>query len=114
MKHALLLLLIGLLATPVLAEEDRAAATIKVWDTNGDGVLTPDEFPDKATFKKADRDADGKVTRDEVAIFLGLVKPPKPVAPQKGDAEEDPKGEAPPKKPPVKKPEKKAETKTDA
>lgn len=73
-----LAILFSLLACAVAAEaqDDRAAKTLAVWDTNKDGVLTPDEFPDKTTFAKADRDKDGKVTRDEVAIFLGLEKPP--------------------------------------
>ena len=60
------------------AEGNLAARTLKVWDTNRDGVLTKDEFPDEATFRKADRDRDGKVTLDEIAIFLGLKKAPAP------------------------------------
>jgi len=104
MRYALLLPLF--LSTVAFAQEDRAAATLKVWDTNGDGVLTPDEFPDKATFKKADRDSDGKVTRDEVAIFLGLMKPP---------AEPTKTKPAPQKKvTPQKVAPKKTETKTEA
>ena len=104
MRYVVLSLILLGFASAAHAQEDRAAATIKVWDTNGDGVLTPDEFPDKATFKKADRNADGKVTRDEVAIFLGLVKPPKQ------DAGTKEQGKKPPKKAPEKK---KTETNTD-
>ncbi len=106
---ASLAIVLGLAAAKAHAQEDRAAATIKVWDTNGDGVLTPNEFPDQATFKKADRDGDGKVTRDEVAIFLGLMKPPKPAEKPKATG----KGGTAPKPPPAKKPAKKAETKSD-
>ncbi|MEM8883727.1 MAG: hypothetical protein AAGD14_06660 [Planctomycetota bacterium] len=89
-----------LLATAVLAEEDLAARTLKVWDRNGDGVLTADELPDDATFQKADRDRDGKVTREEIAIFLGLVKPPqpkteKPPKAKGGKKTEKPKAAAP-------------------
>ena len=82
MRNTILIALFGL-ASVAFAQEDRAAKTLAVWDTNGDGALTPDEFPDKATFKKADRDSDGKVTRDEIAIFLGLEKPPAPFTPEK-------------------------------
>jgi len=104
MRFAILLPL--LFCTVAFAQEDRAAATLKVWDTNGDGVLTTDEFSDKATFKKADRDGDGMVTRDEVAIFLGLMKPP---------AESKKNGDANTKAAPKKKTTpKKAETKTEA
>ncbi|MHC4939212.1 MAG: hypothetical protein ACYTHK_09615 [Planctomycetota bacterium] len=67
------LLLLGPVA---LAQDDPAARTLKVWDANGDGVLSADEFPDEATFKKADRDGNGKVTEEEIAIFLGLKKAP--------------------------------------
>jgi len=82
MRNTILIALLGL-APVAFAQEDRAAKTLAVWDTNGDGALTPDEFPDKATFKKADRDSDGKVTRDEIAIFLGLEKPPAASMPKK-------------------------------
>ena len=45
MRYATLLTVLLATAT-VQAQEDRAARTLAVWDTNGDGVLTPDEFPD--------------------------------------------------------------------
>jgi len=94
MRFAVLLALLTA-ATVVHAQDDRAAKTLAVWDANKDGVLTPDEFPDKSTFAKADRNTDGKVTRDEIAIFLGLEKPPAEApAPKKGG-----KTQAKPKKP---------------
>jgi len=55
-----------------------AGRTLKVYDDNRDGVLTKNEFPDAAAFAKADRDGDGEVTEDELAIFLGLKKAPPP------------------------------------
>jgi len=79
------------LAVAAWAEDDRAARTLAVWDTNKDGVLTADEFPDKETFRKADRDGDGKVTRDEIAIFLGLEKPPAEPGAKDGGAPDKPK-----------------------
>ena len=85
-----------LLAPFAVAGDDLAARTLKVWDTNRDGALTKDEFPDEATFLKADRDKDGKVTEEEIAIFLGLKKAPPPAETKK----------APKAKPVVKKPAK--------
>ncbi|MHC4955689.1 MAG: hypothetical protein ACYTGZ_17700 [Planctomycetota bacterium] len=94
MRFVALLLTTLIAASIAEAQQDRAAKTLQVWDTNGDGVLTPDEFPDQATFKKADRDSDGKVTRDEIAIFLGLKKAPKEPAPEE---KEKPKPKPAPK-----------------
>jgi len=96
-----------LLSPFAFAADDLAERTLKVWDTNKDGVLTKDEFPDEATFLKADRDKNGKVTRTEIAIFLGLKKPPaKKEAP-------DPKKSAPPKPPSKSREKRKAESKSD-
>ena len=85
-----------MLAPFAVAADDLAARTLKVWDANADGVLTKEEFPDEATFKKADRDGDGKVTVDEIAIFLGIKKPPPP-AKKKEEAKPAKKAPARPK-----------------
>jgi len=64
------------LAWPAFADE-RVENVFKVWDKNGDGVLTRDEIPDVVIFDKVDTDKDGKVSREEVAVFLGAPKPKK-------------------------------------
>lgn len=66
-----------LLALPARGE-DRLDNVFRVWDVNGDGVLGPDEIPDPGIFEKADADKDGKLTRQEVAAFLGLREEPAP------------------------------------
>jgi len=67
--------LCALLAAPALAGEiDNVFA---VWDTNRDGILTPDEIPDAAIFGKIDADKNGKITREEVAAFYGVKVDPK-------------------------------------
>jgi Ca2+-binding EF-hand superfamily protein len=86
--------IVALCAAPAAA--DGVDNIFAVWDANRDGILTPDEIPDEAIFGKVDADGDGKITRAEVAAFLGLKpEPPKPDAPKPG------KGE------PLKKPEEK-------
>lgn len=67
--------LCALLAAPALADE--VDNVLSVWDLNRDGILTKDEVPDAGIFGKIDADKDGKVTREEVAAFLGLVPAPK-------------------------------------
>jgi Ca2+-binding EF-hand superfamily protein len=42
----------------------------KGWDKNKDGKVTPDEFPDAATFKLIDANADGAFTLDELKAYL--------------------------------------------
>ncbi len=41
------------------------------WDKNADGKLTPDEVPNEKLFKLLDKNADGIVTKDEAAAVAG-------------------------------------------
>jgi hypothetical protein len=41
------------------------------WDRNADGKLTADEVPGERLFRMLDRDSDGVVTRDEVSALAG-------------------------------------------
>lgn len=67
--------LCALLAAPALADE--VDNVLSVWDLNRDGILTKDEVPDAGIFGKIDADKDGKITREEVATFLGIAPAPK-------------------------------------
>ncbi|MHC4340966.1 MAG: EF-hand domain-containing protein [Planctomycetota bacterium] len=80
-------LLILLLASALLFAQDQANDIFRIWDTNGDGVLTADEIPDAAIFAKVDADKSGKITREEVARFLGGAPAPtkKPEPKKKAD-----------------------------
>ena len=53
------------------AQDDRAAKTLDVWDTNNDGALTLDEFPDG----KHDRHADNEHKQWEDEIVEGETNP---------------------------------------
>jgi acetyl esterase/lipase len=69
------LLLITLLAAAATAcneEEARRGAEGRFasYDRNGDGMLTPEEVDKPALFKRVDTNADGVVTRAEVADFF--------------------------------------------
>lgn len=90
-----------LAALPALAE-DRIGNVFRVWDLDGDGVLSADEIPDPGIFAKADADKDGKLTRAEVAAFLGVRDEPAPPAPEKKaeGKEKEAKSEAVPVKEP--------------
>lgn len=67
--------LLSLTLLAALAAADGSVDRIfQVWDTNKDGVLTPDELPDKGMFVRVDADKDGKVTAKEVATFLAGAK----------------------------------------
>ncbi len=79
--------LCALLASPAVAE-DGVDNVFAVWDANRDNIITADEIPDAAIFGKVDADKDGKITRAEVATFLG-VKPP---APKEGKGPEGKEG----------------------
>ncbi len=105
MRTLLLLPLLGLLTLPAMAEE-KIDTVFRVYDTDGDGVLSREEVPDEGIFTKADKDGDGKITRMEIAAYLGIAAPPKE---GKGGA---PGGE---KAPPAQKPpaQKKEEQKSD-
>jgi len=39
-------------------------------DRNGNGKLTPDEFPDPSLFKQTDANGDGVVTLEEARAFF--------------------------------------------
>ena len=80
-----------LFALPSMADE-RVDNVFKVWDKNADGFLTEDEIPDVVIFEKVDTNGDGKVSREEVAAFLGAPKPKKE-AKQKPKAKRDSKKE---------------------
>ena len=47
-------------------------------DRNGDGVLTPDELPERMQplFQRADTNHDGKLTRDEISALAGSQSAP--------------------------------------
>jgi len=90
------LALLFLLAAAAAADE-AADRIFRVWDANGDGVLTAQELPDADMFAKVDADADGKITPAEVAAFLGRnpegakkgsgdAKPPEPPPEGKSEA----------------------------
>lgn len=88
--RALPLALLFLFARP--ARADAVDDVLKVWDTNGDGVLTRDEVPDPDVFAKVDKDKDGKATRAEIAAFLEPAsKPGKRGAPKKKEPKKDAK-----------------------
>lgn len=92
-------LLAVLLLFSAVAAADRVDDVFAVWDADGDGVLTKMEITDEALFTKVDRDADGKITRTEVGIFLGVEKPPpsekeKAEATRKAEAEAKAKAKA--------------------
>jgi len=89
-----MLVLLCLAALPARAGDTRVDDIFRVWDADKNGLLTPEEVPDPAVFEKLDKNQDGKVTREEVEIYLG--PPPKKVPPPK----------PPPKKPPKKVPAK--------
>ena len=84
-----------LLAATFALAEDKIDGVFAIWDANKDGVLTPDELPDAAIFKKVDADGDGRATRDEVARFLKIPVEKEATKPKKA------------------KPAKKAESKSD-
>ena len=69
MKQELLLFTLILVASPCMAQEtdkdQRAIQRFKALDKNGDGFLTPDEFPRKRLFKFMDKDGDGRIDLDE-------------------------------------------------
>ncbi len=50
------------------ASPDQLATRLMAFDKNGDGVLTPDELPERmqALFARADTNHDGKLTADEI------------------------------------------------
>ena len=53
-----------------LARQDASIdARFRQLDKNGDGKLTPDEFPRPAVFKRMDRNRDGIVTLEEARIY---------------------------------------------
>jgi hypothetical protein len=52
-------------ATAAKATVPQLKARFQALDTNKDGVLTASEVPDEATFKKLDKNGDGKVTEPE-------------------------------------------------
>jgi Ca2+-binding EF-hand superfamily protein len=81
------LLMLLLFSAPLLAQ-DQASDIFRIWDTNGDGVLTADEIPDAAIFAKVDGDKNGKITREEVARFLGGAPAPEKKPKPKKKAEE--------------------------
>ena len=64
-----------LLLFAATASADPADDILSVWDKNKDGILTKEELPDQAIFKRADADADGKLTRIEIAAYLRGEKP---------------------------------------
>jgi Ca2+-binding EF-hand superfamily protein len=47
------------------------AERFKQFDRNGDGKLTPAEFPRAEMFKQMDKNVDGVVTSEEARAFLG-------------------------------------------
>jgi len=71
MRTLAVLLLVGAVARAGDAAVDMV---LHVWDANMDGVLSRDELPDDGIFEKVDKDADGKLTRAELAAFF-QVKP---------------------------------------
>lgn len=74
MRNLTIIFSLALFVSPA-AFADKIDDILKVWDANGDGVLTKDEIPDAGIFAKVDKNKDGKATREEVAAFLGLGKP---------------------------------------
>lgn len=62
-------------AGPTAAANDKVDNVFKVWDRDGDGVLTTAEVPDATVFQRIDGDGDGKVTRAEVAAYFGVAVP---------------------------------------
>jgi len=64
--------------SPVLAQGFDVSTTFKRWDTNGDGVITPDEWaaahrpPER--FAATDTDKDGKITPEELAASIAKLQ----------------------------------------
>lgn len=102
MRILWLLPLLGLLTLPAAAEE-KIDTVFRVYDADGDGVLSREEVPDEGIFTKADKDGDGKITRMEIAAYLGIAAPP-PKEGKGAGGQEKPAG-APAKKAPEGKPE---------
>ena len=55
--------------TPPARPQYSVEQTFKQWDKNADGKLTADEVPGAQLFKWLDRDGDGSVTKEEAAAF---------------------------------------------
>lgn len=78
-----------LLAAPLVYADEKADAVFRVYDANGDGVLTPGEVPDASIFAKADANKDGKITKEEVAAYLGTGAKPRPAVRKKPGTKTD-------------------------
>jgi len=81
-----------LLLAAVADADPRVDNVFRVWDADGNGILTKGEIPDEALFAKVDADGDGKVTRVEVGRYFGVEL--EPAGKKKGAGEK--KDEAPP------------------
>jgi mono/diheme cytochrome c family protein len=69
MKSTLLVLL---LAAPLLAQEPAGDGVFRRYDRNGDGKVTPEEFPLPKIFAKFDVNHDGIITLEEYRKVAGL------------------------------------------
>jgi Ca2+-binding EF-hand superfamily protein len=72
-----ILAVLALVAAAARADGDAVDMALRIYDANGDGVLSRDELPDDGIFGKIDKDGDGKLTRAELRAFF-QVKPPPP------------------------------------
>jgi len=90
---SLSLIAILLISTAIAQDRRRRAGespeeTFKRLDRNGDGKLTPDELRQERMFKELDKDGDGQVTLDEAKERLSERR--RQLAPDGGEAPEPP------------------------
>ena len=78
MRALIFALALATAAQPALARGFDVTVTFKRWDTNADGVITPDEWAAAGRpadrFAAADADKDGKITPEELAASVAKLQ----------------------------------------
>ena len=98
MKRVVSFLLLGLVATPLAAQQPAQPSMsdmfMKQMDENKDGKVSEEEFlkPNKAQFKHMDKNGDGGIDKAEVDAFAEEMKKRMiQMRPQGGQAPQQPK-----------------------
>jgi Ca2+-binding EF-hand superfamily protein len=81
MRHTLCLVVFIFASTQFSLAQAPAGGVFQRHDRNGDGKVTPDELPDKATFARFDRNKDGAITPEEYNQVAGGAAPAAPTKP---------------------------------